>query len=73
MPMGVLAGLVSEVDLLKHMLEGKHIHSADETIAEIVSPTQAIFPQQRPWMRLCPRLWMGRLPWLPMKTSPLAS
>jgi cystathionine beta-synthase len=40
---GSLAGLVTEVDLLKHMLENRHIHSPDETVAEIVSPTQAVF------------------------------
>ena len=40
---GALAGLVTEVDLLKHMLENGHTHSVDETIASIVSATQAVF------------------------------
>lgn len=43
-PDGTLAGLVTEVDLLKHMLENGHVHSPDESVAAIVSPTQAIFP-----------------------------
>ena len=42
-PDGSLAGLVTEVDLLKHMLESRHVHSPDETVAEIVSPTQSVF------------------------------
>lgn len=37
-PDGTLAGLVTEVDLLKHMLEGGPRHSTDETVAEIVRP-----------------------------------
>lgn len=44
-PDGTLAGLVTEVDLLKHMLENDHVHSPDETIAEIVKPTQAVFSE----------------------------
>jgi cystathionine beta-synthase len=47
-PDGSLAGLVAEVDLLKHMLENDHVHSADETIAGIVQPAQAIFPADTP-------------------------
>jgi cystathionine beta-synthase len=43
-PDGSLAGLVTEIDLLKHMLEGNHTHSADETITSIVQPLPAVFP-----------------------------
>jgi cystathionine beta-synthase len=43
-PDGKLAGLVTEVDLLKHLLANGHVHSVGETVAEIVSPTQAVFP-----------------------------
>jgi cystathionine beta-synthase len=43
-PDGTLAGIVTEVDLLKHMLEARHDHSADETVAAIVQPAQAVFP-----------------------------
>jgi cystathionine beta-synthase len=45
-PDGTLAGIVTEVDLLKHMLESRHDHSADETIAAIVQPAQAVFTLQ---------------------------
>jgi cystathionine beta-synthase len=33
---GRLRGLVSEIDLLNHMLQVDHIHEADETIAEMI-------------------------------------
>lgn len=41
---GEIAGLVTEVDLLKHMLDAEHTHSPDETIAPIVQPVEAVFP-----------------------------
>lgn len=43
-PDGSLAGLVTEVDLLKHMLDTDHTHSPDETISAIVQPAPAVFP-----------------------------
>ena len=43
-PDGTLAGMVDEVDLLKHMLEAGHEHSAQETIAAIAQPAEAVFP-----------------------------
>lgn len=43
-PDGKLAGLVTEVDLLKHMMEADHTHSPDETIASIVQPLPPSFP-----------------------------
>lgn len=45
-PDGTLAGIVTEVDLLKHMLDTRHDHSAEETIATIVQPAQAVFTLQ---------------------------
>ena len=33
---GRLRGLVSEIDLLDHMLQADHVHQADETIAEMI-------------------------------------
>ena len=33
---GRLRGLVSEIDLLNHMLQADHVHQADETIAEMI-------------------------------------
>ena len=45
-PDGTLAGIVTEVDLLKHMLESEHVHSSEETVETIVQPAQAVFPAQ---------------------------
>lgn len=41
---GTLAGIVTEVDLLEHMLKVGHEHSEIETIADITQPADAIFP-----------------------------
>lgn len=41
---GTLAGLVTEIDLLKHLVENCHGISADETIEKIVCPIQTVFP-----------------------------
>jgi cystathionine beta-synthase len=60
-PDGTLAGLVTEVDLLKHILEGGHVHSADETVAEIVCPTQAIFPSNAPLDSALPAIMDGQV------------
>ncbi len=43
-PDGTLAGMVTEVDLLKHMLEAGHEHPAQESIAAIAQPAEAVFP-----------------------------
>jgi predicted transcriptional regulator len=40
---GTLAGLVSEVDLLKHLLEAGHTHKPEETIESIVEPSIPVF------------------------------
>ena len=40
---GTLAGLVSEVDLLKHLLESGHTHDPEETIETIVEPSIPVF------------------------------
>ena len=40
---GTLAGLVSEVDLLKHLFEGHHTHEPDETIESIIEPAVPMF------------------------------
>lgn len=41
---GHLAGLVTEVDLLQHMLKAGHGHSPDETIENIIQPAEALLP-----------------------------
>ncbi|NOY98442.1 MAG: cystathionine beta-synthase [Chloroflexi bacterium] len=45
---GALAGLVTEVDLLKHIVEAGHTHSSDETVASIVQPAPPTFPVYTP-------------------------
>lgn len=60
-PDGKLGGLVTEVDLLKHMLENKHRHSPDETISEIVRPAQAIFSVDTPVETVLPAILEGQV------------
>jgi predicted transcriptional regulator len=40
--------VVTEVELLQHMVNGGHQHTPDETIAEIVRPTEAVFSVSTP-------------------------
>lgn len=42
-PDGTLAGLVSEVDLLKHLFEAQHTHQPEETIESIVEQSIPVF------------------------------
>ncbi len=58
-PDGALAGLVTEVDLLNHMLETNHEHSAEETIASIVQPAEAVFPGQTSLEEVLPSIVEG--------------
>jgi cystathionine beta-synthase len=55
-PDGSLGGVVTEVDLLKHMLGNDHKHSSDETIREIVHPAQAVFPVDTPVENVLPSI-----------------
>lgn len=48
LPDGSLAGLVTEVDLLEHMLDNKHQHTPNETVSGIVQPAGAVFPLETP-------------------------
>jgi cystathionine beta-synthase len=60
-PDGSLAGLVSEVDLLKHMLESNHDHSSDETVRSIVRPAQAVYPTSSSLETVLPALVEGHV------------
>lgn len=60
-PDGTLAGLVTEIDLLQHLLEPGHVHSPDETIAEIVRPARAVFPADTPLERVLPAILDGQV------------
>jgi cystathionine beta-synthase len=55
-PDGTLAGLVTEVELLQHMVNGGHQHTPDETIAELVRPTEAVFSVSTPLENALPAL-----------------
>jgi cystathionine beta-synthase len=59
-PDGKLGGVVTEVSLLKHMLESKHTHSPEETISEVVSPTQTVFPVDTPVETVLPVIMDGQ-------------
>ena len=43
-PDGSLAGLVNEITLLEHMLESGHLHSATESIENMIQPASAVYP-----------------------------
>jgi cystathionine beta-synthase len=60
-PDGALAGMVTEVDLLEHMLNGGHVHSTEETIAGIVRPVQAIYPASAPLEGVLPAILTGQV------------
>ena len=47
-PDGTLAGLITEVDLLQHMINGGHKHTPEETVAEVMRPTGAVFSLSTP-------------------------
>ncbi|HEY3310538.1 MAG TPA: cystathionine beta-synthase [Anaerolineales bacterium] len=60
-PDGRLGGVVTEVSLLKHMLESKHTHSSDETIKDVVAPTQTIFTADTPVENVLPDIMDGQV------------
>jgi cystathionine beta-synthase len=60
-PDGDLAGLVTEVDLLKHMLDRAHNHSPDETVADIVEPIKSVYPANTPLDTVLPSIVNGEV------------
>ena len=60
-PDGKLGGVVTEVGLLKHMLESDHTHSPEETIGEVVTPTQTVFPVDTPVEAVLPVIMDGQV------------
>ncbi len=60
-PDGSLAGLVTEVDLLKHMLDNSHEHTADETIAGIIRPVSAVYPAETPLEQVLSQIMDGNV------------
>jgi cystathionine beta-synthase len=55
---GALAGLIEEVDLLNHMLDG-HVHSHDESIDSMVQNAGAVFPAETTLEDAMPSLTSG--------------
>lgn len=70
-PDGTLAGLVTEVDLLKHMLGNGHVHSTDETVAEIISPVEGIFPSNAPIDAALPAIMGGHVALITQENQPV--
>lgn len=68
---GRLAGLVTEVELLKHMLERGHVHSAEETIAKIVCSTQAVFTTNTSLDAVLPAIMDGQVALVTEKDQPV--
>lgn len=56
-PDGTLAGLVTEVDLLKHMMEAGHTHNPDETIEPIIQPVEHTFSARANLEDVLPRFY----------------
>ena len=56
---GTLAGLVSEVDLLQHLLEASHAHQPEETIESIVKPDVPVFSSNTLLDEVLPRFMVS--------------
>jgi cystathionine beta-synthase len=56
---GEVAGMVTEVDLLEHMVSGKHVHNPTETIAPIVQLAPPSYPAHTPLGNVIPDLMEG--------------
>ncbi len=54
---GTLAGLVTEVDLLKHMMEAGHTHEPDETIESIIQTVEHTFSPRANLEDVLPRFY----------------
>jgi cystathionine beta-synthase len=60
-PDGTLVGLVTEVDLLKYMLEGHSNQTLEEDVSGIIREAQAVFPGSTPLEAVLPRLIDGHV------------
>jgi cystathionine beta-synthase len=56
-PDGTLVGLVTEVDLLKHLMEAGHTHDPDETIEPIIQPVEQTFSSRANLEDVLPRFY----------------
>ena len=60
-PDGSLAGLVTEADLLEHIVRNGHVHTAAETIAGLVCSHQAVYPVDTPLEAVLPIIMTGQV------------
>jgi len=58
---GTLAGIVTEVDLLEHMLDAGHDHSEIETISVIAQPAEAVFSVSASLEEALPAVMQGNV------------
>jgi cystathionine beta-synthase len=59
-PDGQLGGVVTEINLLKHLLDNR-THPPDETISSIVVPVRTIFPVDTPIENVLPMIMEGQV------------
>ncbi len=53
---GQVTGMVTEVDLLEHMVSDSHDHTPDETVASIIQPPPPAYPSDTPLSEVIPTL-----------------
>ena len=58
-PDGKVAGMVTEANLLKHMLEAGHTHTSEETVAAILEPAPPSYPTHTPLSDVLPSFVAG--------------
>jgi cystathionine beta-synthase len=58
---GKLVGIISEVDLLEHLLSDSHVHDPDETIAAIVNPNVITVAPDTSIEQVLPAFGQGKL------------
>jgi predicted transcriptional regulator len=51
-----LVGLVTEIDMLKYLVEDNHSQRPDETIKGIMRPAQNVFPSSTPVEKVLPAI-----------------
>lgn len=59
-PDGKLGGVVTEISLLKHLLDNR-THPPDETISAVVAPVQTIYPVDTPIESVLPMIMEGQV------------
>jgi cystathionine beta-synthase len=68
---GALSGMVTEVDLLKYMLEAGHTLAPDETIAAIAQPVRATFQADASLEEVLPAVMDGQVVLVMERSRPI--